>query len=116
MHLINNIFKPENLREQIIQAKSLSHLYEISTYEYNYTLKYIISVSSMNNLQNTNTYMLYSDDVRIYDIFSEFEDYNIYFEIEYHSNPNLNIKDVTSVKIRDFLVVIGAIQLLIYKS
>jgi hypothetical protein len=116
MRVINDIFNPDNLREQIIQAKSLSRVYELSTYEYNKTLKYVISESSVNNLQNTNFYMLYSDDVRIYDIFSEFEDYNIYFEIEYNQEPNLDIKDVTSVKIKNFLYEIGPTVLLIHKS
>ncbi len=116
MQIINNIFNPVNLRQQIIQAKSSSYLYEISTYDYNHMVKYVVSVSSINNLRNTNMYMLYSEDVRIYDIFSEFEDYNIYFEIEYHQDPILNIKEVTDVKLKNFLDEIGPIILLIHKS
>jgi hypothetical protein len=111
MYRLPDNFIPSRHGVQVLQVISESYSYEITTIEQNGNIGFAISVASLNNPSSISFYMLSSNELKLYDIFTEFEDYDIKFSIVYSELEDILINKVVTTPIKNFLETFGILIL-----
>jgi helix-turn-helix protein len=111
MYRLPDNFVPSEHGQQILQVSSESYSYEITSMDKNGDIKFVISVMSLNNNNDISYYIISSNEMNLYDIFSEFEDTSIKFNIIYCEEEGAMLNQIVSKPIKNFYEAFGIVTL-----